>query len=262
MIDLQDISLIFGKNTTQEKKVLKHINITIPTEEFITVIGSNGAGKSSLLNLIAGEYVPSLGKIICDSKDISSWKTNERAALVSRVFQDPMIGTCSELTVIENLALAECRGRKRGFKLALNKKDYQRFALVVAELKLDLEKRLDAPVSLLSGGQRQALSLVMASLSASDILLLDEHTSALDPHMAEKIMALTTQIIGQKKLTTLMVTHSLKQALEVGSRTIMLHNGQIIYDVKGEERKNLTPSVLLQKFSQVLDSDQMLFEKK
>lgn len=249
MISLSGVHVKFSLNTPLETHALKGVDLNISEGEFVTVIGSNGAGKSSLLNALSGEVSISSGKIEIDNRDVTRLDTSRRAAMVARVFQDPLGGSCEYLSIEENLALADARGRNRGFKSALNehrKKPYQDY---LKRLNLGLEHRLGDKMGLLSGGQRQAISLLMATLQPSQILLLDEHTAALDPKTSQFVLDLTRQIITEKKQTTLMVTHSMKQALEVGSRTIMLHQGKIIFDIKGEQRKNLTIKDLLDLFN-------------
>ncbi len=260
MIILDSIKVTFSPGTVMEKPALKSIDLSIQEGEFITVIGSNGAGKSTLLNAISGEILTTNGKIFIDEEDVTRRPSYKRSNLVARVFQDPLAGTCGDLTVIENLALAERRGHSRYWSRAITKKNRQVFAHSLERLKLGLESRLDTPMSLLSGGQRQAVSLLMATLSPLKILLLDEHTSALDPKTADSIMNLTQEIIQEKKLTALMVTHSLHQALQAGNRTIMLHEGKIIFDTQGEERSKLTIKDLLDKFGHSIDDDRLLLQ--
>ena len=214
------------------------------------MIGSNGAGKSSLLNALSGEIAITSGKVEIADIDVTKLDTSRRAGLVARVFQDPLGGSCEFLSIEENLALADARGRNRGFKPALNEDRKQPYREYLSRLNLGLENRLEDKMGLLSGGQRQAVSLLMATLQPSRILLLDEHTAALDPKTSQFVLDLTSQIIEEKKQTALMVTHSMKQALEVGSRTIMLHQGKIIFDIEGEQRQGLTVKDLLDLFSQ------------
>lgn len=258
MIRLDNIVVTFGAGTVMEKQALRGLNLQIEAGEFIAVIGSNGAGKSTLLNTIAGEIIPQSGRIIMDSDEVTKAPTSDRANLVARVFQDPLAGTCGELTIAENMALAHRRGQGRGGQMAITKKDRAFFQHHLKRLGLGLEDRLDTTMSLLSGGQRQAVSLIMASLSPLKILLLDEHISALDPKTADFIMQLTCTIIKEDQLTALMVTHSLHQALHVGTRTVMLHEGRVIYDVAGDERSSLTPQDLLAKFGSSVDDDRLL----
>lgn len=258
MIELKNIDLLFSQGTVLEKHVLKNLSFSIEPGDFITVIGSNGAGKSSLLNMIAGEYMPQKGQILFDEENVTSQRTSERASCVARVFQDPLKGTCGDLTLAENLKLAEDRGKFRGLKRAINTKNRHYYQTLLRHVGLGLEDRLDTQISLLSGGQRQAASLIMATLSPLKILLLDEHTSALDPKTAETIMSFTNQLVQEKKLTTLMITHSLHQALSYGNRIIMMHDGRIIFDCRLPERSQLTVEDLLKKFEQLMDNDKML----
>lgn len=260
MIRLQDIHVTFAPDTVMEKKGLRGINLNIEEGEFVTVIGSNGAGKSTLLNSIAGEILPTAGSIYIDDDNMTKLPSYARANFVARVFQDPLAGSCGDLTIAENLALAQRRGKSRCLSWALSKPLKQEVKEVLKRLKLGLEDRLDTSMSLLSGGQRQAVSLLMATLSPLKILLLDEHTSALDPKTAAYVMDLTQTIINEKNLTALMVTHSLQQALHYGTRTIMLHEGKIIYDVKGEERSKLTSQDLLKQFGASVDNDSLLLQ--
>lgn len=258
MIILKNIKVTYNAGDITEKKALRGIDLNIDEGEFITVIGSNGAGKSTVLNAIAGEAIPSHGSITIDKIDVTQAPPFKRAKMVARVFQDPLAGTCADLTIAENLALAERRGYSRGLQLALSKAKHEEYKILLSRLKLGLENRLDTLMGMLSGGQRQAISLLMATLSPLKILLLDEHTSALDPKTASFVMQLTDSIIAEKKLTALMVTHSLHQALMSGTRTIMLHEGKIIYDVRGEERKKLTIQDLLKRFGTSVDDDRLL----
>lgn len=258
MIQLKNVYLTFAPQTIREKKALVNLSLQINEGDFITVIGSNGAGKSTLLNTISGEYIPDSGSIFIDDEDVTRLPAQNRAHVVARVFQDPLAGTCGDLTIAENLALADRRGSSRGFRRALNAKNKAYYRELLSRLNLGLENRLDTGMSLLSGGQRQAVSLVMATMSPLKILLLDEHTSALDPKTAAFVMDLTQKVITEKKLTALMVTHSLHQALHYGNRTIMLHEGQVIHDIRGEERKKLHAEDVMRLFSGNLDNDTML----
>ena len=248
MISANNLSLTFGKGTPLENPALRGMSLTVNQGEFVTVIGSNGAGKSTLLNALAGEVMVDDGEIIVDNQDVTRLPTHKRAGKVSRVFQDPLAGTCEGLTIEENLSLAIKRGQTRGLTSAVKKQYLDRFKTSLSSLKLGLEDRLGDKMGLLSGGQRQAVSLLMASLTPSSILLLDEHTAALDPKTATFVLELTTQIIEEQKLTALMVTHSMKQALEVGSRTVMLHQGEVVFDIGGQERQGLEVKDLLELF--------------
>jgi putative ABC transport system ATP-binding protein len=262
MIRLQQVHVRFGVGTPLETHALRGVDLQISEGEFVTVIGSNGAGKSSLLNALSGEIAVSSGQVFIDGRDVTRLDTAARAALVARVFQDPLAGSCEFLTIEENLALADARGRRRGLRPALDETRKQPYRDYLSRLNLGLENRLQDKMGLLSGGQRQAVSLLMATLQPSKILLLDEHTAALDPKTSAFVLDLTRQIIEEKQCTALMVTHSMKQALAVGSRTIMLHQGQIIFDISGEERARLGVKDLLDLFSQsqgeTLDDDALL----
>lgn len=261
MITLSHLKVTFAPGTVMEKPALRGINLKIAEGEFITVIGSNGAGKSTLLNGIAGEVMSTKGSIHIDDKDVTKLSAHARAHWVARVFQDPLAGTCGDLTIAENMALAHRRGQSRGLRKAITQEDREFYAHTLKTLKLGLENRLDTSMSLLSGGQRQAVSLLMATLSPSKILLLDEHCAALDPKTAGFVMELTEKIVAEKALTALMVTHSLQQALHSGTRTIMLHEGQIIYDVDGQTRANLTVPDLLKQFGTAMDDDRLLLKQ-
>lgn len=262
MISLKDIDVIFGKGTPLEKKALKNISLEIDEGSFVTVIGSNGAGKSTMLGVLAGDIAPNAGRVLIAGSDVTRKSSVRRAELVARVFQDPLAGSCGALTIEENLALADRRGKRRGLTMALNPKRRANFRDRIAELNLGLENRLGDRMDLLSGGQRQAVSLVMATLTGSQLLLLDEHTAALDPGMAEFVMGLTEKFVSERKLTTLMVTHSMRQALDFGDRTVMLHGGEIVLDVSGEQRKGLQIEDLIEMFrkirGQTLDDDELL----
>ena len=262
MISLSDIHVRFALNTPLETHALRGISLEIEPGEFVTVIGSNGAGKSSLLNALSGEIRVSSGHIAIDNQDVTRLDTSRRAGLVARVFQDPLAGSCEYLSIEENLALADARGRKRSFSRALNEDRKQPYREYLSRLNLGLENRLQDKMGLLSGGQRQAISLLMATLQPSKILLLDEHTADLDPKTSQFVLDLTEQLIAEKKQTALMVTHSMKQALAVGTRTIMLHQGKIIFDIQGEQRQGLKIKDLLDLFNQTqgeqLDDDALL----
>jgi putative tryptophan/tyrosine transport system ATP-binding protein len=251
MIRLQDVSVIFNKNTAVQRDALSNVSLQAPEGQFVTVIGSNGAGKSTLLNVLAGELRPDTGRVYVDDRDVTDRLLPERAALVARVFQDPRTGACENLSIEENLALALKRGRTRAFGAAVTRTRQEEFGRLVKGLGLGLEDRLSDPVSLLSGGQRQALSLLMATLQSARILLLDEHVSALDPRTASHVLELTRRIVSEHKLTTLMVTHSMAAALDFGERTIMLHEGRIVLDVEGESRNGLKVPDLVRMFRTV-----------
>jgi putative tryptophan/tyrosine transport system ATP-binding protein len=261
MITLSNIKVTFAPGTVMEKNALRGINLRIAEGEFITVIGSNGAGKSTLLNAIAGEVLSTEGTIYIDEREVTKLPAHARAGLVARVFQDPLAGTCGDLTIAENMALAHRRGQRRALRKGITRSDRDFYAETLKILKLGLENRLDTSMSLLSGGQRQAVSLLMATLSPLKILLLDEHSSALDPKTAAFVMKLTEDIVNKKGLTALMVTHSLQQALHSGTRTVMLHEGKVIYDIDGKARSKLTVPDLLKQFGNAMDDDRLLLEQ-
>jgi putative ABC transport system ATP-binding protein len=262
VINLSNIKVVFGRGTPLQKQALNGVNLTIEEGSFVTVIGSNGAGKSTLLGVLAGDVLASEGQVLIGNTDVTRKTTAARAGLVARVFQDPLAGSCGALSIEENLALAARRGERRGLTPALGAKRREHFRDRIAELNLGLEGRMKDRMDLLSGGQRQAVSLVMATLAGSEVLLLDEHTAALDPGMAEFIMKLTQKIVSERKLTTLMVTHSMRQALDYGHRTVMLHGGELVLDVHGDNRKTLTVEDLIDMFrkmrGQTLDDDALL----
>jgi putative tryptophan/tyrosine transport system ATP-binding protein len=251
MIRLEALQVTFNPGTPLQTVGLDGLSLAIPAGQFITVIGSNGAGKSTLLNVVSGEVLPDRGAVIIAGQNVTPWSTPKRAKLVARVFQNPLAGSCANLTVEENLALAYRRGLGRSFRTALPHFLRQELHDRLARLNLGLEKRLRDRMGLLSGGQRQAISLLMSTLAPNQILLLDEHTAALDPKTANEVLCLTREIVQERQLTTLMVTHSMKQALQFGDRTIMLHAGKIILDIAGEERAGLNVRDLLQRFEQL-----------
>lgn len=248
MIELKGAHVVFNKGTKIENHVLKGIDFKVMDGQFVTIIGGNGAGKSTLMNVLSGNIVPNKGKVFIDNLDVTRMSTENRASMVSRVFQDPMIGTFADLTIEENMSLASKRGIKRGLSLSLNSKLKEKFKESLADIGIGLEDRLTDKVSSLSGGQRQALSLIMATLLGSKILLLDEHTAALDPKIANKIMQLTDKIVKRHSLTALMITHSMSQALAYGDRTVMMYHGKIVRDMYGAERKKLSSADLVKYF--------------
>ena len=248
MLRIQHVSKTFNAGTITEKKALHDVCLDLAPGDFVTVIGGNGAGKSTLLNLIAGVYTADEGTIVLDGRDISALKEYERAAFFGRVFQDPMRGTAATMQIEENLALAYRRGKRRTLRWGISSAERRLYREKLAVLGLGLENRMSAKVGLLSGGQRQALTLLMATLQKPRLLLLDEHTAALDPKTAQKVLDLTEEIIHRDKLTAFMVTHNMKNAIRYGNRLIMMHEGRIIYDVSGEEKKNIQVADLLKKF--------------
>lgn len=259
MLNLTDVKMIFSKGTPDEKIALNGLNLEVNDGDFITIIGANGAGKSTLFNAIAGTYLTDEGRILLDGKDITAMPEHKRARFIGRLFQDPMKGSAPGMSIEENLALAAGHG---GWLSTISKKDKKLFREKLALLGMGLEDRMNQQVGLLSGGQRQALTLMMATINPPKILLLDEHTAALDPATAEKVLNLTTQIVNENKITCLMITHNMQSALELGNRTIMMDAGRVIYDVANDERKGLTVTDLLDKFKQSvgqsLDNDRML----
>jgi putative ABC transport system ATP-binding protein len=262
MIKVEGLAVTFARGTVLETRALAEIDLAIPAGQFVTVIGSNGAGKSTLLNALTGDVRPERGRLAVDGQDVTGWSAPARARLIARVFQDPLAGSCEGLSIEENLALAAARGRGRGLGLALHRELRERLRARLARLGLGLEKRLSDRMGLLSGGQRQAVSLLMATLAPMKILLLDEHTAALDPKTAEFVLDLTREIAAEQRLTTLMVTHSMRHALDCGSRTIMLHEGRICFDVAGERRARLDVPDLVALFAEArgarLDDDRLL----
>ncbi len=251
MLSAKDIFLTFNPGTPIETRALRGLSLEIPAGQFVTVIGSNGAGKSTFLNAVSGDQGIDSGSIVIHDQDVTALPVWARAERVARVFQDPMAGTCEDLTIEENMALAQRRGGFRRLTRAVQPSMRDVFKERLATLGLGLENRLSDRIGLLSGGQRQAVSLLMAALQPSRILLLDEHTAALDPRTADFVLQLTARIVTEAKLTTMMVTHSMRQALDVGDRTIMLHQGQVVLDVSGEERKRLDVPDLLKMFEKV-----------
>lgn len=249
MLEIKNVSKTFNPGTINEKKALNDISLTFNEGDFITVIGGNGAGKSTMLNMIAGVYPVDCGQIIIDGVDVTKLPEYKRAKYIGRVFQDPMTGTAADMQIDENLALAARRGLTRTLKAGITAKEKSEYKELLKMLDLGLEDRLTSKVGLLSGGQRQALTLLMATLKKPQILLLDEHTAALDPKTAEKVLSLSDKIIEEHHLTALMVTHNMKDAIVHGNRLIMMNNGRIILDISGEEKKKLTVEDLLQEFS-------------
>ena len=255
MLHVEHVSKTFFPGTINEKKALQDLSLHLEPGDFATVIGGNGAGKSTTLNAIAGVFPIDKGKIIIDGEDITKKPEHKRAKYIGRVFQDPMMGTAADMQIDENLAMAKRRGQKRTLKWGIKKEEKKLYYDLLKTLNLGLEERMTSKVGLLSGGQRQALTLLMATVTKPKILLLDEHTAALDPATSAKVLLLTNKIVTEQKLTAMMVTHDMQQAIDVGNRLIMMYNGQIIYDVKGEEKKKLTVPFLLKKFEEASGSE-------
>ena len=248
MLDIINVEKTFNPGTINEKRALNAINLHLDEGDFVTVIGGNGAGKSTMLNMIAGVYPVDCGSIIVDGVDITRLPEYKRAKYLGRVFQDPMTGTAADMQIEENLALAARRGKKRTLRIGITSKERKEYKELLKLLDLGLEERLTAKVGLLSGGQRQALTLLMATLKKPKLLLLDEHTAALDPKTAKKVLDITEEIVAKDNLITIMITHNMADANRVGKRLIMMHEGRIVVDVKGEEKKKLTIEQLLQMF--------------
>ena len=257
MLKLENVYKVFNPGTINEKVAIRNLNFTLNNGEFVTVIGGNGAGKSTMLNLIAGVYMPDFGTILIDNDDVTKKPEYKRAAYLGRVFQDPMMGTAGNMGIEENLAMAFRRGRSRGLRWGITNEERETYRRKLQMLDLGLETRMTSKVRLLSGGQRQALTLLMATLQQPKLLLLDEHTAALDPKTAQKVLDITDRIVTENHLTTVMITHNMKDAIHYGNRLIMMNEGEIIYDVSGEEKKNLQVSDLLKRFENI-SSDRML----
>ncbi len=249
MLEIKNVYKTFNPGTINEKLALNNLNLTLNDGDFVTVIGGNGAGKSTMLNAISGVWKPDSGSIIIDGVNVTKMPEHKRAKFLGRVFQDPMFGTAPDMSIQENMALANRRGKIRGFGWGINKKEKDQFKDALSTLELGLEFRMTSKVGLLSGGQRQAVTLLMATLKKPKLLLLDEHTAALDPKTAAKVLELSEKIIAKNKLTALMITHNMKDAIRYGNRLIMMNDGHIIFDVSGEEKKNLTVEELVEKFS-------------
>ena len=262
MLELHQVCKTFNPGTVNEKAALNHLSLTLEEGDFVTVIGGNGAGKSTMLNAISGVWPVDEGTIRIDGVDVTELSEHRRAVYLGRVFQDPMVGTAGNMAIEENLALAARRGEKRTLRWGIKKSEREQFKELLRPLGLGLEDRLTAKVGLLSGGQRQALTLLMASLKKPKVLLLDEHTAALDPKTAAKVLELSDQIVKEHKLTTLMVTHNMKDAIAHGNRLIMLDAGRVILDIRGEDKKKLTVPDLLARFTaasgEEVESDRLL----
>lgn len=262
MLEIKNIHKTFNIGTINEKKALDGVNLNLNPGDFVTIIGGNGAGKSTTLNAIAGTWLVDDGNIVVDGVDITRLPEHKRAAYLGRVFQDPMTGTAATMSIEENLAISDRRGQRRGLRWGISRKERDIYKKKLASLDLGLEERLSTKVGLLSGGQRQAITLLMAAMKKPKLLLLDEHTAALDPKTAAKVLEISDRIIEEHHLTAMMVTHNMKDAIAHGNRLIMMHEGRIIYDVSGEEKKKLHVSDLLAKFEEAsggeLDNDRMM----
>ena len=256
LLEIKEITKVFGEGTVNEKVALNSVSLTLREGDFVTVIGNNGAGKSTLLNCIAGVYNVDKGSIVLDGKDITRLPEHKRARWMGRVFQDPLKGTAFDMTIEENLAIAYYKNKSRGLSPGITSKDRELFREKLSMLEMGLEDKMTQKVKLLSGGQRQALTLFMAAITEPELLLLDEHTAALDPAAASKVLSLTDRFAEDPKLCTLMITHNMKDALKHGNRTILMKDGQIMMDISGEERRQMTVEKLIEKFS--IDNDRML----
>ena len=255
MLKINNVSKTFNEGTVNEKRVFSDLSLTLNAGDFVTIIGGNGAGKSTMLNLVAGAYTADSGSICIDGKDVTKMPEYTRAKYLGRVFQDPRMGTASDMWVEENMSIADSRGHKRGLRWAITSRDRERYREQLKQLDLGLESRLTTKMGLLSGGQRQAVTLLMATMKRPKLLLLDEHTAALDPKTAAKVLELTDKLIAENHLTAMMVTHNMRDAIVHGNRLIMMHAGRIILDISGEEKKQLTVETLLEKFSQTSGSE-------
>ena len=258
MLTLKNITKVYNEGTQDEKRALDDLSLEVANGDFITIIGSNGAGKSTLLNAIAGTVEPDDGQLIVDGQDVTKWPDFQMAKYISRVFQSPTMGTAGEMTIEENLCMAELRGKKRGLRWGVTKSRRKSYRETLKVLDLGLEDRLKQSVGLLSGGQRQSLTLLMTTLAMPKVLLLDEHTAALDPRTATKVMDLTDSMVQENRLTSLMVTHNMNQALKYGNRMVMLHQGKIQLDIKGEEKQKLTVADVVAEFGQTLKDETLL----
>lgn len=255
MLELRHVTKTFNKGSVDEKVALNDLSLTLNDGDFVTVIGGNGAGKSTMQNAICGTWLPDSGQIILDGVDVTSLPEHKRAKYLGRVYQDPMTGTAAGLQIEENLALAARRGQKRTLRVGIRRSEREEYRKLLEPLGLGLETRLAAKVGTLSGGQRQALTLLMATLQKPQLLLLDEHTAALDPRTAEKVMGLTERIVNENHLTTLMITHNMRDAIRYGNRLVMLHEGRVILDIAGEQKSNLTVTDLLEMFTKASGSE-------
>ena len=257
MLKIQELHKVFNENTINENKVFNGLSLEVEKGDFVSIIGSNGAGKSTLLNIISGNIELDSGEISIDDVDISGKDEYKRSKIVGRVFQNPSLGIAPNMTILENIALADNKGKKYGLNFGINKKRIPYYKDLLKEMDLGLEDKLYNKVSLLSGGQRQALTLLMATMSNPKLLLLDEHTAALDPKTSIKIMDITEKIVKDTKITTLMITHNLKQAIKTGNRLIMMHRGEVVIDLKGKEKEELTTKKLMKLFEEATLNEEL-----
>ena len=265
MLEVRDITKIYNPGTLTEQRLFEHFSLTVEEGQFVAIVGSNGSGKTSLLNIICGSIPIEGGDVLVGSRSISKLKDYQRYATMGRVYQDPAAGTCPNLTMLENLSLADNKGGSYGLGRGVNKKRIDFYRQQLASLGLGLEDKLDVRMGALSGGQRQAVALLMATMTPLKFLILDEHTAALDPSTAEKVLGLTREIVAEHHITTMMVTHNMKNALELGNRTLMMDSGRVVLDIGGEERKGLTVEDLLKRFKagagRELDNDRILLSE-
>jgi putative ABC transport system ATP-binding protein len=257
MLQIDHISKTFNAGTQNEVRALRDVSLTVPEGSFLIVLGTNGSGKSTLLNAVAGAFIVDSGKIVIAGQEITNWPEHRRAKLIGRVFQDPFRGTAPTMSIAENLVLASRRGRRRGLTMAVNRRSLAELRDRIRPLNMGLEDRLQNPIGSLSGGQRQALTLLMASWIKPQLLLLDEHTAALDPKTADQVIRLTHEIIERDNLTTLMVTHSMQQAVNLGERIVMMHKGRILHDLQGSARARVRPEDLIRRFEDVRRREQL-----
>lgn len=251
MLELHDVSKVYAPGSVNETCLFRHFNLTIPDHQFVSVVGSNGSGKTSMLNLLCGSIPVDEGQIIMGGRDITKMKDFKRYRNIGRVYQNPAMGTCGSMTILENMAMADNKGRAYGITPGVNKRRVDFYRDLLSKLGLGLEDKLQTPVGSLSGGQRQAMALLMSTMTPIEFLILDEHTAALDPKTAELIMHLTDKLVREKQLTTLMVTHNLRYALEYGDRLVMLHEGHVVLDKAGQEKQNTTLDEVLGLFTQI-----------
>jgi putative ABC transport system ATP-binding protein len=261
MLQIDDIHVVFHPNTPSEVRALHGFTLNVKQGDFITIIGANGAGKSTLFNAIAGTVTPERGTITLNNQDITYWAEHKRSTVIGRVFQNPALGTCPGLTIEENLSLAAMRGKRKGLGAGVKKINRDWFRNELRFVEMGLEDRLDTDVALLSGGQRQAITLIMATLTKPNILLLDEHTAALDPNAATQIIDLTEKIAAETNITVIMITHSMQQACDIGKRVVMMNRGQVLFEIKGSERDNLTVEDLVGRFRTLKDTGDNLTDR-